>query len=231
MSKKPDASKVKYNKEAMRKGMKRPELEDGWYPFLTDNPRSDVVTTGKWAGAMTLNVDSAALRDAQDPTSKVKPTVRDGCFLPLDNPDWPGHEAPSWAWGISSRFFQACFDDGEKVKVGAETIVFYHAPRWKDGDLYFKGKKVDPDGEEEYREEFGDVLWQLAVALYGDPSPLKNRFYYAKIGKRKPEDRFKNILEYSDDAPAEGLVDLSAADTTAPNRAPTRRRRKKGTKK
>lgn len=228
MAKKPDASKLTYSKESIREGMKRPELEDGVYPFLTSNPKSDVLPKGEYAGCLTLGVTVAALSNPEDPTSKIKPVMRDGCVLPLDNPDWPGHTAPIWAWGLTGGYLAGNFTDGEKVKVHGGTLQFWKAPEWKDGDLYFKGKKQDPVKEEECREEYGEVIANFAIALYGDPSPLKDRFYYGEVGKRKPGDRFKNILDRWEELPADRkLVDVSTAGVVKQNRRSTKKARKK----
>jgi hypothetical protein len=218
MGRLPDASKLSYSKEAIRKAAKRPALPDGWYPFVSSEPKRSVLDKGEYAGAMTINVTSAALADENNPATKVKPTQRDGTFLPLDNPEWPGHEAPSWAWGMATDFFAAMYKDGEKVKSsnGKNDVVFYNTPKWKDGDLWYKGKKVKSEDEDKLREEALATVADLAILLWGDEKAfkdLKDRFYYGQVGFRKEGDRFKNIIDRKTElGPDDKLVDLTKAE-------------------
>lgn len=232
MASKPDASKLTYNKESIREGMKRPSLDDGLYAFLTSTPKTDVIPKGDYAGSLTLGVMASALKDPKDPTTKIKPAQRDGCVLPIDNPAWPGHTAPSWAWGLSGQFFMACFSDGEKVKIGGKSLQFFHSPKWEDGDLFYKGKKQKSEDDDALRDEYGEIIAQFSIALYGDPSCLKDRFYYGQVGKRKESDKFKNIIDRWAELPeGQKLASIEDKIKTSPNRRPTTGRRKRKGKK
>jgi hypothetical protein len=211
--------------------MRPPQLDDGWYCFLTRLPvQRKVIENGNYAGCIAIDVPIAPLKKEADPTSVVKkggPT-KDGTILPIDNPDYPNHEAPAWAIGMAAQFLHALFDEKELPRPPRKDK--------KTGKLLYKGRPIKPENEEKCADEASDALGDLCAGLADDGpegekfrKELANRIFFGKVGFRDKDEskKWKNVLERAESLPdKETLVDLSDTKAVKTNRPPTRRRRR-----
>jgi hypothetical protein len=212
---KPDRSKISYSEKAVRKAAKRLELPHGTYRFVVVEAAPTIGESEKTAGNLQVTFKCAALKDPNDPTSFVRPFLRDSITVPVDNPDIDGHKAPTWAAGLARQTLEALYDEEEMKR----------APHKVDGVWHFDGAEMDLSEDpieagaqrEEAAVEAMTAVFDKALDLFYDPSDLKDRVFYGKVGFDKTG-QFTNILSKWSELPeGEELTDLVAAMSDGDN--------------
>jgi len=206
---KPDRSKLKYNEKALAEAAKRPVLPfaegQDWYPFEIVGTEEKIGETEKTRGDMVIIAQCAALKDvnrAGEKEARLRPLMRERITVPMGNPDWTGHTAPDYAYGMTEQRLLAWYDEAELPR----------PPRRENGKLIFMGEEIDKKEEDTHRQEVMRLSVDLAVDLYFgcdkgeaalpalrnraiDVTDLNGRVFLGRVGPDRKTGDYVNILD------------------------------------
>lgn len=225
----PSSKEVKYTDERVVKASKKRQLPFGLHALLCTEVKPEISKGKKTKGDMVVVCTYQSLRDINDKTSGVLPTIRDRLSIPIDNCRIPGHKFNDEHAGMHVNALHALFSE--------EELPAY--PRWdKDQDAHvYRGKKIKADQEDTMREEAGKKAFKMFEKILDNPEMLKGRLILGRIGESKPDKtgtKWVNILSkfnvdrwpLDKNGEKQELVSHDGTDSKTPTRA--RRVRGKG---
>ncbi len=140
-------------------------------------------------GSMAILLTCSPLKDPKVADSRTSLTVRHSLILPLPNPNVEGHEAPNTG-GMCHAYYYAV--------LGAEKMPDY--PRKIDGELVYKGERIEKDAEEACKAEVNALVAAQLKADWknGGADRMDDAFYAEVFNNNKG---FTNLRHLSEDMP------------------------------
>ena len=128
--------------------------------------------------------------------------MRERMTVPSGNPDFAGHEAPDYTYGMTKGRLLAFYDEHELLR----------DPHRVNGEMKFKGKTIAKDEEDDARAEVMNESCKLAEDLFFgcekgkgksslskerqlDSSDLKGRVFLGRVGPDRKGEGYTNILQ------------------------------------
>lgn len=151
-------------------------------------------------------VASLALRDPNDPDSKVKGAeLRDWITLPIDNPDVPGHSildyqhfdmvARNWLDYAAAVWPEECPAPPRRIEVDENKKLI--------GPYFFRGEEIESDDYKLYQNQCLDLAGPKAAEFAENPTIVIGSGYFCHVrGKEDDSGIFRiNQVAYRSELP------------------------------
>lgn len=176
----PSSKEVKYSDKRVVNASKKKQLPFGLHTLLCVEVTPEIGKGKTTTGDLVVVMEFASLKNPNDPTSTVRPTIRDRLTIPIDNPRVAGHKVnEEWAPNMGVNTLHALFSE--------EELPAYPRFDKEENALMYKGKKIKPDQEDAKRQEVSAKAFKIFESLLDKPEQLKGRKILATIGESKPD--------------------------------------------